>query len=390
MRYVVLGGAGAMGRITVRDLFETARDSEIVIADYNFKNAQSVARSYHSPRVKAAFVDVLNLQATTRLLGGAFAVINSVQYEYNLHVMKAALKAGAHYLDLGGLFHMTRRQLKLHSRFERAGLTAILGIGAAPGITNVLARFAADRLDRVQEIHIRLGSIDKTKILNPPPLSSSYSIQTILEEFSYQPAVFTKGKLKFVEPMSGAEATVFPAPVGRQYPMYTIHSEIATLPLTYKKRGIREVSFKIAFDRDFTEKVRFLRDMGLAAERPVAVKGVKVAPRDLLVQLVRSLPKPVVKGRLKEYEIIRVVVKGKRGGQSQTWIVDCHTRGIPKWGIGLDIDTGSPPAIAAQMLARGEIEARGVVPAEVAVEPKLFFAELKKRGMEVRYRSSHG
>jgi len=130
--------------------------------------------------------------------------------------------------------------------------------------------------------------------------------------------------------------------------------------------------------------------MGLAAERPVAVKGVKVAPRDLLVQLVRSLPKPVVKGRQKEYEIIRVVVKGKRGGQSQTWIVDCHTRGMPKWGIGLDIDTGSPPAIAAQMLARGEIEARGVVPAEVAVEPKLFFAELKKRGMEVRYRSSHG
>ncbi len=109
-----------------------------------------------------------------------------------------------------------------------------------------------------------------------------------------------------------------------------------------------------------------------------------------MVQLVRSLPKPVVKGRLKEYEIIRVVVKGKKGGQSQTWIVDCHTRGMPKWGIGLDIDTGSPPSIAAQMLARGEIEARGTVPAEVAVEPKPFFAELKRRNMEVRYRRING
>ncbi|TAK03483.1 hypothetical protein EPO44_07195 [bacterium] len=386
MRYVVLGGAGAMGRITVRDLFETAGDSEILIADYNFKNGQRVARSYRSSRVKAGFVDVLDLQATARLLRGAFAVINSVQYEYNLHVMKAALKAGAHYLDLGGLFHMTRKQLKLHSEFKRAGLTAILGIGAAPGITNILARFAADRLDRVQEIHIRLGSIDETKILNPPPLSSSYSIQTILEEFSYPPAVFTKGRFKFAEPMSGVEKTIFPAPVGWQYPMYTIHSEIATLPLTYKKKGIREVSFKIAFGCDFTEKIRFLRDIGLAAERAVTVKGIKVVPRDLLVQLVRSLPKPVVKGRLKEYEIIRVIVKGKKGGKAQTWIVDCHTRGMPKWGIGLDIDTGSPPSIAAQMLARGEIEARGTVPAEVALDPQPFFAELERRNMEVRYR----
>ncbi len=379
-----------MGRITVRDLFETASDAEILIADYNLESAQKLARSYRSPRVKAAFVDVLDLQSTARLLRGAFAVINSVQYEYNLHVMKAALTAGAHYLDLGGLFHMTRKQLKLHSKFKKAGLTAILGIGAAPGITNVLARFAADQLDRVREIHIRLGSIDETKIINPPPLASSYSIQTILEEFSYPPAVFARGKFRFVEPMSGEEKVTFPAPVGKQYPMCTIHSEVATLPLTYKNKGIRDVSFKIAFDRDFTEKIRFLRDIGLAAEKAVTVKGVRVVPRDLLVQLIRAQPKPVTNGPLKEYEVIRVVVKGKKDGKAQTWVVDCHTRGMPKWGIGLDIDTGSPPSIAAQMLAAGEIEARGAVPAEVAIEPKLFFAELKRRKMEVRYRRIHG
>ncbi|MBI3000397.1 MAG: hypothetical protein HYY46_18375, partial [Deltaproteobacteria bacterium] len=198
------------------------------------------------------------------------------------------------------------------------------------------------------------------------------------------------GKFRFVEPMSGEEEVIFPAPVGRQYPMHTIHSEVATLPLTYKNKGIREVSFKIAFDRDFTEKIRFLRDIGLAEERPVRLKGVEVVPRDLLIQLIRALPKPVTRGPLKEYEVIRVVVKGKKDGKAQTWVVDCHTRGMPKWGIGLDIDTGSPPSIAAQMLARGEIKARGAVPAEVAIEPKLFFAELKRRRMEVRYRRIHG
>lgn len=60
---------------------------------------------------------------------------------------------------------------------------------------------------------------------------------------------------------------------------------------------------------------------------------------------------------------------------------------MPKWGIGLDISTGAPQSIAAQMLARGEIEERGTVPAEVAVKPKPFFAELKKRGIKVRWRT---
>lgn len=386
VRYVILGGAGAMGRITVRDLFETAGDSEILIADYNLKNAQKLARSYRSPRVKAAYVDVKNINATAKLLSGSFAVINSVQYELNLHVMKAALKAGVHYLDLGGLFHMTRKQLKLHQRFKKAGLTAILGIGAAPGITNILARLAVDELDRVQEIHIRLGSIDQTKILSMPPLYASYSIQTILEEFSYPPAVFADGKFKFVEPMSGEEEIKFPAPVGKQYPMYTIHSELATLPLTYKNKGIREVSFKIAFDREFASKVRFLCDLGLASEKTVEVNGVKVIPRDLLVKLIQALPKPITRGPVKEHEVIRAIVKGKKNGLAKTLVVDCHTRGMPKWNIGLDIDTGSPPSIAAQMLARREISARGAVSPEVAIEPELFFAELKKRNMEVRYR----
>lgn len=150
------------------------------------------------------------------------------------------------------------------------------------------------------------------------------------------------------------------------------------------------MSFKIAFDRDFTEKIRFLRDIGLASEKPIAVKGVKVVPRDLLVQLIRALPKPVVKGPPKEYEVIRVIVKGKKNGRAHTVIVDCHTKGMPTWGIGLDIDTGSPPSIAGQMLARGEIKDRGAVPAETAVDPKTFLAELKKRNMEVRYRRING
>ena len=73
-------------------------------------------------------------------------MINSAQYEVNLPVMEGALRAGAHYVDLGGLFHTTRRQLLLDDRFKAAGLTAVLGLGSCPGIANVHAGDLGERL----------------------------------------------------------------------------------------------------------------------------------------------------------------------------------------------------------------------------------------------------
>ena len=228
-KIVVLGGAGAMGCITVKDLFETSQ-AEIVVADYNEAAAQALAASYKSPRVTAVAANVKDQEATTRLLQGAFAVINAVQYQYNVAVMEAALAAGCHYVDLGGLFHVTLEQLALHQRFKSKGLLALVGVGAAPGTTNLLARSVADRLDEVHEIHVQLAGLDLSKAGHTMELAWSYSIQTILEEATRPAAVFTGGHMTFVEPMSGVKEVLFPDPVGLSRPAYTIHSEVATLP----------------------------------------------------------------------------------------------------------------------------------------------------------------
>src|SRR6185312_15149285 len=111
-----------------------------------------------------------------------------------------------------------------------------------------------------------------------PALAVAYSLKTILEEFSFEPAVFTKGDFKFVPAMSGAVPHKFPPPIGLRRPMYTIHSEVATLPLTYAPKGVKEVSFKIAFDEEFTDKVRFLRDLGMASHADIVVPGGWVKP----------------------------------------------------------------------------------------------------------------
>ncbi|MFT3913134.1 MAG: saccharopine dehydrogenase NADP-binding domain-containing protein [Anaeromyxobacteraceae bacterium] len=384
--FAVVGGAGAMGRITVRDLVETcAPEDEIVIADHDFAKAEQLAASLAAgkPRVRGVRVDVSDHAGTAKALAGAFCVINAVHYQRNLDVMEAALLAGAHYVDMGGLFHVTRQQLELDARFREAGLTAILGMGAAPGVANLLARQGAEQLDEVREIHIRVGGSDRSRYLDVPALPVSYSLKTILEEFSLAPAVFTKGELRFVQPMTGAKPHRFPPPVGTVVPMYTIHSEVATLPDSYREKGVREVSFKIAFDPDFVEKVRFLRDLGMASHDPISIAGVSVRPIDVANHVAMNQRRARRLGPLRQYEIVRAIVKGTAAERKQTWVVDLHTKGMPAWGIGLDIDTGSPPAVAAQMLAAREITGRGALPPERVVPWKPFFARLKPRGMKV-------
>ena len=144
---------------------------------------------------------------------------------------------------------------------------AILGMGSAPGIVNVLAVMAA-RAHSIasSEIHCLVGGIDHTRFRNASPLGFGYSADTLLDEFTMPSAVFRDGKFKMVPPLDPAErvAIKFPVPVGTIGVDTTLHSEVATLPLSFRKRGIREVTFRQGFEKDFREKLSFLVQLGLA------------------------------------------------------------------------------------------------------------------------------
>src|SRR5579883_3027950 len=151
-----------MGRITVRALAEDARVTQVTVAGLRQEAAERVVAWLGQGREKARAVacDVRDHDALVGQLRGAQVLLNATDYPFNLDVMRAALAARVHYADLGGLFHMTRRQYELHDAFQEAGLTAVLGIGSTPGITNILARVAADQLDRVDRLDVRIGSGD--------------------------------------------------------------------------------------------------------------------------------------------------------------------------------------------------------------------------------------
>jgi saccharopine dehydrogenase-like NADP-dependent oxidoreductase len=377
-RVVVLGGAGTIGRITVRDLARTARDIEVVVADRDL----GPARGLPAELLK---VDVTDPRSLARVLRGAFATIASLPYRLNLGVMRAALEARVHYVDLGGLFHETRKQLRLSAAFERKGLTALLGMGSAPGIVNVLAVHAAEGMERVDSVQCQVASVDRTEWrVPPPPLGFGYSPDTLLDEFLLPSAVYRRGKFEFVPALDPRERITarFPAPVGEVVLDTTLHSEVAMLPRAFRGRGVQQVSFHQGFDPGFVERLRFLAELGLIDTAPLPGSGL--TPRQVLLGLLGRFPAPVARGKPRKHEILRAVVRGTRGGRRVSVAADCHAGPQAGWGIGPDIDTGAPPSIAVQMLLSGEIDERGVVIPEEVVPVKPLIRALAKRGMTVR------
>ncbi|HLZ81085.1 MAG TPA: saccharopine dehydrogenase NADP-binding domain-containing protein [Ktedonobacteraceae bacterium] len=380
MHIIVLGGAGAMGRVTVRTLAEYQNIDQITIADYNEERAREVAAALNSSKIQVKHIDVNDADRLASLVRGADVVLSAVEYIFNLPILKVCIQEKVHYADLGGLFHMTRKLMDMSPQVEAAGITAILGMGGTPGITNLLARAAVDKLDRVESIKVQLGCSDDTP--STAALVAPYSIRTILDEFTKQPQVFQDGVWYPQQPLTGQEELIFPLPVGRATAIYSLHSECACFPISFGDKGIRHVSFKIAFPSDFLTKLKFLVDIGFGSDEPIQVRGVKVSPREVLAKLLEVAPVEDVEPR--DCDVLRVVSIGEANEQKIEIANQVIVLPYRRWGIGAGaLDTGTPLAIAGHMLATGEITRRGAFGPELCVPVEPFFKELARYDMHV-------
>ena len=362
MKTIGILGLGSMGKIIAKDLAETYNRKVIYLA----RDVNSVKNLAKKNNAEIRYADVSKPKTLAKAFKNIDVVIHAVHHEFNLNVMKACLKSKTNYIDLGGLYHYTKKQLKLNKQFKKNNLTAILGIGASPGITNVMAKYASRFLNKIESIEIKIGFKDFSTYKQISPLSASYSIQTILEEFSWKPAIFVNGKIKFVEPISGREEYNFPEPIGMQKPQYTIHSEIATLPYTLKAKN---VSFKIAFDDEFVNKLKMLKENGFISDEKIKINNNEFNIKKVSAEILKKLPKTISE-KINQYEIIRVIVSS----ENKKIIMDAKISGET-----IDKDTGVPPSIIAQMIVDGKITNKGVFPPESIILEEDFFKELAKR-----------
>ena len=317
----VVGAGGTIGRNVAGFLGE--RGADLALRDFRLE------RDEH--------VDARDAASLDRALDGADVVVNAADYRLNLDVMRGALRAGAHYVDLGGLYHVTRQQLELDEAFRAAGLTAILGMGSAPGKTNLLAAAAVERLGAAP-ISMEIWAATRDPAAANHPFPAPYSVQTLRDELHMRPVVVAGGEVQEVEPLSGEAARDFPEPVGRATGIYTLHSELATLPRRFS--SLREASFRLCLSPGLLEKLLALEE----GELP-----------EPYVQSAESVAVHEVEVRSNGSRVVGTTVT--LGGSAKS--------------------TSEPPARAALEIAEGRLAAPGVRPPEDAIaDPEAFLGML--------------
>lgn len=361
----VLGAAGTIAPAIVHDLGVSDEVASMVLLDLDANKAGAVAREHGHRKATAEQIDARDVDALAGAIGraGAGVLLNTASYRINLDAMRACLKARCHYLDLGGLYRVTREQLALSPEFERSGRLAVLGIGSSPGKTNLMAAAAVDRLgegaEGIDTIEIcaagRDPAVPADGRLRPP-----YAIQTLIDELTLAPVVLEDGRAVEIEPLSPGGSVDYGDPIGRAETIYTLHSELATFGESF---GCQNASFRLSLAPALLDRLERLAN--------ATPEELQAAARDAASPSNETVSVHLVVARAVDGEIItaRAITR-------------------PHFGLGGSVvSTAAPAAACVRLFARGALTATGALPPERCIDPALMFAELETRGCTFNWTS---
>lgn len=388
----ILGGAGMMGQGIIRDLLSdrTIVDlTAIRICDTARPRMEAVLAAHADPRLTIHDLDVTDAAAIAAVLDGADLCINTVPtlLGHQMAIFEAALNAGVDYVDLGGLGTYTVKQMAWHQRFADAGVVAVLGVGSDPGLSNVICKAVADRLDTIEAINLYWAA----ELIGPenPVLCPPYSVSTVLAEYARPSIQFLNGRHVECAPQTGGEVIDLPAPLGRCGFMYSPHSEQLTVPLAdgIRDKGIREFTWKLHLPHREHEAWVGLVKAGFGDfDRPLDVGGTQVKPLDFLNALIaRNMAEqadwiPDQKG----HEIHFAIGRGTKDGKPATVRCEVVLHPDPIYDGYVDAGTSMNASIAAQLILT-TARRPGVYACEGYFDPETYFAEGRKRKFDIRF-----
>jgi saccharopine dehydrogenase-like NADP-dependent oxidoreductase len=355
VKVAVLGAAGTIARAIVHDLAESAEVDELLLLDRD--GAMPLAAAEEQIGGRAAAVELVAPAGLTAAIAGCQVLVNAAGRAGDLEAMEAALAAGCHYIDLDWA---EARQVELDERFIAADLIAVLGMGASPGMTNVMAERAVRRLggERVLGIDVSSALRDLGDDDGLPAGAGRLVAQLRTAAF-----VLEDGVARELGPRAPGGTVDFPSPIG---PAETIHIGHAELETLARSLGVGGLSFRLSLAPSLLRRLEALVD---ASEEDLAGAAASGPPA------VETIVAHVVEAR-SDQRVARVTaLRGPHRG----------------WGIGGEVvATAAPVAALVRLLAQGRIEPVGVVPAENAVDPDDLLPELEARDgvftVEVRER----
>jgi len=368
MRVLVLGGTGGMGQGVARDLIKQQPIQKVILGDINVDPARVQEKLRTSEKVSLTKIDVNDHNGLVRTIREADVIINCAGpfYKTAVPVAKAAVEAKVNYIDICDDYEAT--EILFASDIDRAareaGITVLTGMGSDPGTNNVIVKWFANKLDRVDEIHLFW-------VVSIAELSGAAWDHGLHMTIGQIPQ-YLDGKLVYVEGGTGEEMAQFLEPLGTCKLRYVGHPQPLTIPRYIK--GVRNVIIKGALIPGWVDElIREQRETGFLGQQPIEVKGVKVVPYDLTLQLWATIPNHRDRGP--QSSGLKVIVKGEREGKKVTYTADMAGRMAP--------GTGLPASIAALMFHAGEVTVKGVVAPEGCIPPDKFLAELIQRGAKI-------
>lgn len=374
-------GCGVCGLVCAEHLAKNAKVSQLVLADSKTGGAQALKDRLGVDKVSVVAIDGRDRGALGALLRGADIVVATMPWRMNRLVMEIASETKTDYVDFGMPFDSTGPDFDRYSDMcRKAGISALVGMGEEPGMSDVFAMHAAAMLDRADEAHIFDGDTGTVEGLES---FSLWSPVDLLDETSVPAAVFRDGRIEFIPPLSARQVYDFPAPLG-SLPVYsTNHDETYFMPLGIPT--LKEASFNIGIDDGFAHAAGIFRKWGLLGKEPVDVKGVKVRPLDVVAAM---LPPPAAfADKVRGYTCFVVNVTGLKDGKRTTvkvWTVMSHERAyeLYRTNAGAYL-VGTGGAVATEMLIDGLVEDKGIViPEQLPVED--FMRRLKEKDIDIR------
>jgi len=374
---VLLIGVGSVGSVIAQYLQQDTSISSLTLADRDISRARSIAAKHGKTKVEAVMIDASNPRELERLMKRKGIVVNSGNPMFNRPLMRLSRELGVAYVDLAS--SDMSEQLSHDKEFREASTLGVVGMGEDPGLSNIYARYAADKLTTVDEIKVRDGEFSVSKLHGFTPL---FSPEVFFEEVLKDAIVFVDGKVKHLPPMTAKEVYDFPPPMGRQTVYALEHEEVQTLPY-YIKKGVRYVDFKLALSDEFVNNVALLKELGLLSTKFIDVRGTRVRPFDVFIA---TLPIPVsVASALAGHAGISVEVTGTASGKRTTYTLSTqmsHQEAYKQFkSNATSFLTGIVPAVYVSTFAKGKVKQKGVIPAEM-LDADLMLGELTKAGVK--------
>jgi len=368
MRALIIGGVGGMGQGVARDLIKQEQVESVILADLYADPERLSPKLRDSEKTSLIQMDVNDHNVMVAAFKEIDVVINCAGpfYKTAVPVAKAAVEAKVNYIDICDDYEGT--EILFNSDIDKmakeANITVLTGMGSDPGTNNILVKWYADKLDTVEDIYLYWV----VSIAELAGAAWDHSLHMTLGKIPQ----YIDGKLVHVEGGTEPVAEKFLDPLGICHVRYVGHPQPLTLPKYIK--GVKNVIIKGALIPLWVDElIQEQKNTGLLSTDPVDIKGTQITPYDIALKLWETIPEGRDNGP--QSSGLKVIVKGKKDGQTITYTADMVGRMAP--------GTGLPASIASLMMDAGDVKVKGVVAPEGCIDPAKFIGAFLKRGARI-------